>query len=446
VAGDPASTVLPDGSSTETRAYDNNGNLLSLTHFSGVVTSYTYDALNRLLSRSTPGEAAVSFTYTATGKRATMTDASGTTAYSYDSQDRLVQKATPEGTLNYAYDAAGNLASMASADGIVNVSYTWDSQNRLNTVVDSRTGTTTYTYDNASNVATVTYPNGQQATFQYNQENRLTGTTSGTTAGYLYTEAPTGIKTGATELSGRAVTWSFDGIYRLTGETVSNDPAKVNGTVSYGLDPVGNRLTESSSLQGINSGTFSYNGDEELTGQMYDANGNVTETGGKTFAYDSQNELVSMNGGQVSLVYDGDGNRVVETASGVTTRYLVDDLNPTGYAQVVEETVNGAPQREYTYGLQRIDEDQVVNNAWTASYYGYDGFGTVRQLTNASGAVTDTWEYDAYGNVLNRTGSTPNEMLYRGQQRSGRVRGTVRARQAAQAGRGTSSAPGCGRS
>jgi len=94
----------------------------------------------------------------------------------------------------------------------------------------------------------------------------------------------------------------------------------------------------------------------------------------------------------------------------------VDDLNPTGYAQVVEETVNGAPQQEYTYGLQRIDEDQIVNNAWTVSYYGYDGFGTVRQLTNAAGAVTDTWEYDAFGNVLNRTGSTPNEMLYRGEQ------------------------------
>jgi len=82
---------------------------------------------------------------------------------------------------------------------------------------------------------------------------------------------------------------------------------------------------------------------------------------------------------------------------------------------VVEETVNGGPQRGYTYGLQRIDEDQVIDNVWTPSYYGYDGFGTVRQLTNASGAVTDTWEYDAFGNVLNRTGSTPNEMLYRGE-------------------------------
>jgi hypothetical protein len=33
----------------------------------------------------------------------------------------------------------------------------------------------------------------------------------------------------------------------------------------------------------------------------------VTVANGKTFTYDSQNELVSMNGGAVQIVYDGDG-------------------------------------------------------------------------------------------------------------------------------------------
>jgi hypothetical protein len=37
----------------------------------------------------------------------------------------------------------------------------------------------------------------------------------------------------------------------------------------------------------------------------------------------------------VTLLYDGDGNRVGKN----TTRYLVDDLNPTGYAQVVEDGI-----------------------------------------------------------------------------------------------------------
>jgi len=118
------------------------------------------------------------------------------------------------------------------------------------------------------------------------------------------------------------------------------------------------------------------------------ANGNVTASGGKNFAYDSQNELVAMatTGKSVGIIYDGDGNRVAKsvTASGATTTtfYLVDDLNPTGYPQVVEELNGvGVMSRTYAYGLQRIGEYQYVNGAWTPSFYGYDGGGNVRQLT-----------------------------------------------------------------
>jgi hypothetical protein len=104
---------------------------------------------------------------------------------------------------------------------------------------------------------------------------------------------------------------------------------------------VGNRSSAVSSLGGVSSGSWSYNADDQLSTETYDANGNVVASGGKTFAYDSQNQLTSMNGRTVQVLYDGDGNRVT-TVSGATTRYLVDDLNPTGYAQVVEELATGA--------------------------------------------------------------------------------------------------------
>ena len=123
-----------------------------------------------------------------------------------------------------------------------------------------------------------------------------------------------------------------------------------------------------------------------------------------------------MNGGAVTIVYDGDGNRVAKTANGVTTQYLVDDLNPTGYPQVVEEIVGGAVARQYTYGLQRISEGQSISGSWTTSFYGYDGFGTVRQLTNSAGTITDTYDFDSFGNKINSTGTTPNNYLYRGEQ------------------------------
>jgi hypothetical protein len=71
------------------------------------------------------------------------------------------------------------------------------------------------------------------------------------------------------------------------------------------------------------------------------------------------------------MVYDGDGNRVAKTVGGVTTQYLVDELNPTGLPQVMDEVVkSGAAQRTYLYGLRRISQTQVASQ--TISFYGYD--------------------------------------------------------------------------
>jgi RHS repeat-associated protein len=126
---------------------------------------------------------------------------------------------------------------------------------------------------------------------------------------------------------------------------------------------------------------------------------------------------MSVSGTTVSVVYDAFGNRVAKTVNGVTTKYLVeDDVNPTGYPQVLDELTGSTVTRTYTYGLQRISQDQIINGVWTPSFYGYDGGGNVRQLTNSAGTVTDTYEYDAFGNDVYHTGTTPNNYLYRGEQ------------------------------
>ena len=423
VFSDITGKTLPDGSLQESRTYDASGNLTQLTHFSGKTTTYAYDALNRLTTRTPDptlvSEPVVSYTYTPTNKRATMTDGSGTTTYTYDPLDRLTTKATPEGTLFYGYDGVGNLASISSnhANGI-SVSLTYDSLNRLSTVVDNRlqgNQTTTYTYDPANNIVTRTAPNGLQTTFNYDPLNRLTGMNSSISS-YSYQLGSTGNRTGATEQNGRTLTWNYDGIYRLTNETIGNDPSGNNGTASYGLDPVGNRLSLTSTLTGLEAGIFGYNSDDEMSSETYDANGNALTMSGMSFAYDSENHLTSMNGGQVQLIYDGDGNRVAKIVGGVITQYLVDDLNPTGLPQVVEEVVNGAVTRQYTYGLQRISENQIIANLWTPSFYEYDGGGSVRQLTNSAGQVTDKYEYDAFGHSFTLSGTTPNNYLYQGEQ------------------------------
>jgi YD repeat-containing protein len=332
------SETLPSGNLTQTWSFDPGGNWKTLTDFNGRTTTFSYDTLNRLIGKTpdpNTGDPVVTFSYTATGKRATMTDASGTTTYSYDSLDRLITKATPQGTLSYTYDGTGNLASMISSNARgVSASYTWDELNRLKTVVDNNLpagqNTTTYAYDPASNLATVTYPNGVQFTFTYDTLNRVTALN-----GYSYQLGPTGNRQSASEPNGRTFTWSYDGIYRLTNETIAGDPAGNNGSIGYGLDPVGNRLSQTSTLPFISSNTFSYDPNDRLASETYDNNGNTLVSGARTFAYDFENRLKSMtmNGATVTLMYDGDGNRIGKTAGGVTTLYLVDDLNTTGFSK-----------------------------------------------------------------------------------------------------------------
>ena len=159
---------------------------------------------------------------------------------------------------------------------------------------------------------------------------------------------------------------------------------------------------------------YNYDADDRLSTDQYDSNGNTTNSLGIANAYDFENHLITHGG--VTIVYDGDSNRVSEIVGGVTTSYLVDTVNPTGYAQVVDELQSGAVTRTYSYGLERINETQPINSTWTASFYGYDGHGSVRQLTNATGVVTDSYDYDAFGNLINSTGSTPNNYLFAGEQ------------------------------
>jgi RHS repeat-associated protein len=159
-----------------------------------------------------------------------------------------------------------------------------------------------------------------------------------------------------------------------------------------------------------------YEANDQLTTDNYDANGNTTSSGGVTNAYDFENRMTTS--GSTTMVpqaRDGDGNRVSETVGGATTKYLVDTLNPTRLPQVLDETVNGVVSRTYAYGLQRISENQQNGSTWTASFYGYDGHGNVRFLTNSAGTVTDTYQYDAFGRLIASTGSTPNNFLYSGE-------------------------------
>jgi RHS repeat-associated protein len=411
--------TLPAGQS-ESYAYDSAGNLKSKTDFNGRTTTYAYDSNNRLLSKAPDASfnaAPIGFTYFANGLRHTMADASGTTTYTYDNRNRLTSKATPFGSLSYSYDAAGNLLTLKSSNtGGISDAYTYDQLNRLSTVTDP-SGATTYAYDADGNLQNFTYPNGVIHAYTYDTLNRLIqmGASKNSTviSNYAYALGAAGNRLTVAELSGRVVGYAYDSLYRLTAETVTSDPSGKNGTIGYTYDVVGNRKTLSSTLPPAGGISYTYDADDRLGSDQYDSDGNTTISGGIANTYDFENHLITHGG--VSVAYDGDGNRVSESVAGVTTNYLVDTGNPTGYAQVVDELQGGTITRAYSYGLERISQTQTLNATSTTSFYSYDGHGSVRQLTNAAGAVTDTYDYDAFGNLVNEIGSTPNNYLFAGE-------------------------------
>jgi RHS repeat-associated protein len=94
-----------------------------------------------------------------------------------------------------------------------------------------------------------------------------------------------------------------------------------------------------------------------------------------------------------------------------TVKYLVDTNNWISHV-VAETDGSGALKAFYTRGGDILIH---MNRAGTKSYYLFDGHGSVRMLANEANFVTDTWNFDAWGEITFHTGVTENDYLYAGE-------------------------------
>ncbi|HEY5914357.1 MAG TPA: LamG-like jellyroll fold domain-containing protein [Verrucomicrobiae bacterium] len=443
------------------------------------------DRLHKKIYGTDPSGAPVAtFEYWPDGKRKQMVDALGTTSYFYDDFGFLSQKDTPLGgttkySLSYAHDPLGHVKGMRitpylTYPRVYDVAYTWDDLGRLeNSEWLSSTpehGSASYGYDRVGNLeqTTITTPPLAQiqSQYHYDQRNRLTDlsvTTDGNpVASFNYNPVDrplgrTGVRMAARESIGSAsrfVNYSYDKLYRLTREDI---PAgAVTGNIVYddapeyaagsGYDRVGNRQSRSSTVAGVQptaaavhfdrNDRFDNDAVDTTASAYFDVNGNTItpDLNGDglvdateatySYTYDEENRLITASGGgkTITIVYDGDGNRIRKTVLDGTTRvceYLVDDQNPTGYPQVLAE-LDGSTHvgtRMYFYGHTVLSQQRYVGGSWTGDFYGLDGHNNVRLLFNTAGAVTDTCSYDAFGILVeqtpeNRASRTPNTRLY----------------------------------
>ncbi|WP_049767488.1 RHS repeat-associated core domain-containing protein [Roseiflexus sp. RS-1] len=124
----------------------------------------------------------------------------------------------------------------------------------------------------------------------------------------------------------------------------------------------------------------------------YDANGNLTSGGGRTFVWNGWNQLagVSQAGLTETYTYDAAGARVTRTSNGATVVTVAD---------LWERTVGGATTHFYRFGADIIG---VRRSDQGTLYLFSDHLGSVSAATTASGTLVGMQHYDPWGRV--RTG------------------------------------------
>jgi RHS repeat-associated protein len=387
-------------------------------------TSFFYDSRNRETFRwySNSGHT-VETKYTADSKKDSLIDHRGITDYNYNSVGRLEIVTNPDNTfIEYTYDSKGNKTDLVTPWGTTQYSY--DSLNRMKTVISPNNEITEYFYNAVGNRDSISHANGTSVGYEYDNLNRLTKLTNyapdaSVISSFTYEMNNSGIRTSVTEVDGSRVDYNYDDLYRLTGETRTGANAY---SITYTYDNVGNRLIKDH--DGVET-TYEYNNRDQVLSETnssetitytYDASGR-TETktdnsGVTTYGWADNDRMVSviLPSKTVTYTYDTDGNKVSMNDGVETKNYLVDMIQP--YAQVIAEYENtNSLTAEYVYGLERISQGRTG----TVHVFLADGQGSIRELTDGTGNVTDTYSYFAFGEILNRTGSTENEWTYTGE-------------------------------
>jgi RHS repeat-associated protein len=469
-------------SGTISYTYDGNGNVLTKTApkpnqtgTATAVTTYYYDALNRLTKKnyndgSTP---TVQFAYdnnTLTactiappsqtdanpkGYRTSMCDGSGGTSWTHDKLGRILSERRTIGAVIGAYDSTdafnldGSISNLTALG--YSVAYTYNGAGRPITAVNSAdpfnyvTSTAYAPFGGITGASMGPKP----ITISNSYNNRLqpgtlgASTTAATILSLSYdfhsaTHADNGnvfqISNGRD--SNRTQNFIYDALNRIQqaytagtnwGETFSPTATSPGVAPSTsGIDAWGN-LTHRSGVTGktyYEPLSCPANTNNQLTtcSLSYDAAGNVTSGGSATYTYDAENRLISAGG--MSYIYDGDGKRVEKCTAGTTPGVCA--TNPTGTLYwtgtgsdpLVETDLAGNVLEDYIFFKgKRIARRDASTKA--VHYYFSDHLGTHSLITDANGTMPPQEESDfyPYGGEILVSGSDPNHYKFTGKER-----------------------------
>jgi len=356
--------------------YDLNGNIISRRDAKNAETLYGYDSLNRLANVTHEGIWKAGFTYDPNGNVTAISNPVSRIVFSHDSMNRLTNStltASTSLTVSSSYDLSGNRTNILYPGGL-SVSYTYDAENRLESVIANHANFTnefTFGYDGASRLVSMSYPNGIDTTIGYDAESRVSS--------YSHSS-----------IINRAIQRDLRGF--KTREDI------YAGLVPNFTNSLRQTRTHNDADQLLSAGSDTY---------AYDSNGNLTNAAGVAYEWDYDNRLTSVNG--TEYLYDASGARVGRISGG-TTNYFILDYRAPLKMPLAETDAAGNITRYYIWSshglLCHLDVNPANGSITAIRYYHADEQGSTLALTDETGAVTDQFAYGPYGQALGRTGST----------------------------------------
>ncbi len=380
---------LSDATS-ETTVYDIYGNRYSASNGT-VIYTYTYDLKNRMLSKTDSRlNKSISYTYDKVGNIQTKTDYQGDiTTFEYDATDRLVAESNSAYlSVSYQYDGASRLLGRILSNG-AKTSYGWDDDDRLTTLINTRANgvqlnNVSYTRDRIGNIISSYDTISCSADFF---------------SAYIY------------DALYRLVSADYPGIAfdeNFTYDAVGNRSTHTQGTAvhAYEYVPSSNRLKaiHTGTVMGMIEKSFTYNDEGQLTSQ--------TGIGAKTLAWDQKGRPTSITPSGIianTFSYDPMDRRIARSDSrGIHSAFLEGDHLEAIYSstQLQAKYMRGSVIDEVVNGYQF---DTAGN--WTNYTYHHDRLQSVMGQSGHDGTILATQSYTAFGESRGTTGTTSNNTL-----------------------------------